>query len=163
MCRNRAVVDDATTARRLRFHHAEGRAGAEKYAGQVGVDDGTPIFDAELVNVDWRPTAPGVIEQHIEAAIALANRIEERGDARRVAHITGNGKRVRAALPRLVGEFIERCLAASGQHHAIAVFKQPERRRAADAAARASYQRHLVCCGHNESPCRCAVHDPSCV
>ena len=58
-------------------HDTESLAGAQKGAGEIGVDDQPPLFEGEFV--DWSRGAerPGVVEEKVDAAELLACTLEE--------------------------------------------------------------------------------------
>ena len=94
--RERAVVDDAPAARLLRRHRAERRLRAQERAGEVGVHDPLPVLEGQLGHRRGHAEAR-VVEQQVDAPVALERRREQRGDRRGVGDVGGYGQPVAVA------------------------------------------------------------------
>ena len=86
---DRAVVHDAAALRVLGAHDPERGTGAEERAGHVEVDDLAPLVDVDLVDLDRAAAAARVVEQQVEAAEPLHDRVEDLVDRFRVGDIAG--------------------------------------------------------------------------
>ena len=101
----RPVVDDPPAARLLGRHRTERRLRAQERAGQVRVHDPLPVLVVDLVIGTRKPDA-GVVEQQVDAPVALQRRGEQRRDRRRVGDVGGHDEPVavarasRGAAPR---------------------------------------------------------------
>ena len=146
--RDRAVVDDAAAARVLVLHDAEGVLGAQERAGEVGVHHRLPLLEAEVLEIDRRRAHAGVVEQHVQPAVAVHRLGEQGGDRAGVGHVGGNAQALADIVAELLGLF-QHLHATPGEHHGEACIHQRQRCRASDAGAGTGDDRDLVCCvGH---------------
>src|SRR4029450_9471036 len=74
---NRSIVDDAATLGPLMTHHSECLAGAEKNAGEIDGDHVVPDLEFEGIDIDWRCSGPGVVEQEVNSAVTLHGGLEQ--------------------------------------------------------------------------------------
>ena len=151
--RDRAVVDDAAALGRLRLHDLDRFLGAPEHRVQVDVDHRLPLLDGELLHRHRGKAHAGVVEEHIEPAPGVLHLGEDGahvlrlGDVGRQHHGACLGARVGRRLLEQLG-------AASDERHVVGVFEQGERRRFADAGARARDERDsLLCHGGFSSVC----------
>ncbi len=117
----------------LRAHQGEGRAAAEKDAGEVGVDRPMPGVQFQLVDGHRRGTDAGIVEQQVQAAVGVADAGEQRLDAGGIGDVAGYRQGFAALLPGFFGERLQGFGAAGGKDHAEAVLQQTEGDSAADA------------------------------
>ena len=128
-----AVVDDAATLRLLRFHEPESLLGAEKGAGQVHVYDVGPLLVREVFKRDAGDVDAGVVEQHVEAAVAVVDRGKKGIDRSGLAYV-GRERQGVGAVGHCGGQFEFR-EAAAGERKGIAGGGHGQGDGAADATA----------------------------
>ena len=106
-----AVYAADSGLRLLLLHQPERVLRAEERPGQVGLDHGPPGLGVEVLERDGRRVDAGVVEQEIEAAKAILDLAEERGDRLRVADIRRDRDR---SVPRLRGGRFQRVETPAG-------------------------------------------------
>src|SRR4029077_19626824 len=97
VCRDGAVVDDAPAARGVLLHEAKRLLRAEERAGEVDVDDATPLLDGQVLQGNGRSAGAGVVEQQIESAEGFLRLLEQPAHGGWVADVGGNGQGTRAS------------------------------------------------------------------
>ena len=114
MVHDRAHVDDAS--RTLLDHDARGFLGYQKAGGQVGVNHLLPFLACQLQQGCANDDA-GVIDHHVNAAVALHDFIECALDCRLVGHVKCQRVGVGASIPELCCEIVNLVIQV-GQHQA---------------------------------------------
>ena len=112
------------------LHHPEGLAGAEEGAGQVDVDDRSPLLDGQVFERDRRRAHPRVVEEEVEAAEGPRSPRTAPGPTPGSATSVGTARARAPAGPGLAGGLRQRLGAAPGEGDGVAP------RGAASAAAR---------------------------
>src|SRR5262249_26789397 len=85
-----AVVDDTAAARQLRLHKAKCGLCTEKWAGEVHVHDAPPLLDSQVLKMDWRSAAAGVVAEDIEPPACRVRLVKKQSHGGGVADIRGN-------------------------------------------------------------------------
>ena len=114
----------------LLLHQPECRLAAQKRPGQVHVDDLTPLVKPELLDGNRRGARAGIVEQQIESAVALPNRLKQRGHRGRGCHIRRNHKGQIPVRAGKLGRLLERFPTAPGQDNPVSLLNQGQCRSA---------------------------------
>src|SRR5262249_2053609 len=142
------VVDDASAARLLALHDLDGFLRAEEGARQVGVDDGLPLLEGQVLERNgWRPDA-GIVEEEVETAERVLRLRKESADGFGIGDVRGHRKRGRAGGLALGRHRLQEILAAPGQDDRVAFLHESQGRVLADAGARARDDRNLAGSSH---------------
>ncbi len=136
---DRAVVDDAPAHRHLLLHHAEGFLGAEKRAGEIGIDDGFPALEREIFDRLARPDA-GIVEKHVEPAKGFPRLLEEALDLGGISDVGRDRESPPATLLDRARRLIECRGAPPGKNEREACLREGERRGPADPAPGARHK-----------------------
>ena len=147
---DRAIVDDAPAARRLRFHDPECRLGAEERTGEVGVHHRLPLRQRQVLHRHGRRAGAGIVEQHIETAEFFHRSRKERFDRLCIRHIGGNRQHGPVGCKR--SGLCERVRAAARERDGVAFSGKRYRDSATNTAARAGNQ-------SNSLHVRCPLRD----
>src|SRR5579862_3194086 len=133
VCRNRAVIDNAPTARLLSLHDVKSLLGAEKRACEIDLDHGLPLLEGEVLEIDCWGADAGIVEQQVKAAKAALHSSEEAPNRRGIADIRRNGQAVPCCVASKCKRLFEGVLAPPRQGDAISVGEQGEGDGASDA------------------------------
>ena len=136
-----AVVDDPAPARRLVFHQAKRLAGTQERPGQVHIDDAPPLLVGQVFQRHRRRPGAGVVEQHVEAPVALDHGADQALPVRFLGRVRGDEARV-CAEP--FGDRLPLRLAPAGEKNSRALLDEQLRGALADAARSAGHDRHLA-------------------
>ena len=138
MGRNRAVVDDAPAARRLRFHDPKCLLDTQKHAGQVDVHHVAPVHQRDVFQGNTRRVDTRVIEKYVDPSPG-GNGGREQGLHRlRIGYIGGDRQRTFGGAT-LFGDLFQGVDAATRQHHPVTVIQQRQRRGLANPGAGTGY------------------------
>ena len=136
---DRRHIDDRAAARR--DHRAGRLARAEKYAGEVDLDDLAPVGGRQL---DRRPAqrSAGIVHEDVYAPETLQRLRERRLDRRFVGDVHVPHKVIGVAGPQLAARLVERRRVAIEQNRHGSRFHQGLHRRPANAPGATGDDRH---------------------
>ena len=142
---DRTVVDDATTCRRLALHETDRLLRAQERAGEVHVDDSLPLREREVFERHRRCAHAGVVEQHIQPAEVVRDRVEQRGDRLGDGDIGGHGQRTSIAAGGVhqLRRLFQRFQPAAGEPDVEAVDGELDRHCPPDARSCTCHHRDL--------------------
>ncbi len=144
-------VDDRAAA--ALDHVRDGVLAAEEHAADVDGHDLVPGVD---VGVDDRVVGgrhdPGVVVEHVQAAIRVDRRVDHRLGVGLPGNVGGDSDRLAAGVAYLPGGVLGGLRADVGQHQARALGREHPGRDPAHPAARAGDDRDLVLEPHTAPP-----------
>ena len=98
MRRNRAIVDDPSSLRRLPPHQAKCRPRAQEHPRQIDVHCIQPVLHRNVVNRRGRGENPCIVKEHIKPP-RIGGKTRKRGlDRARIRHVAGQHHRLRVIL-----------------------------------------------------------------
>ncbi len=128
----RAVIDDAAALRVLFAHQIEGAAGRQENAGQVDVDDGFPLRQAQIADGHRRHGRAGIVEDDIEPAETLLRLGKEPVHGIGIGDVAGYRLGPAGADAGFRNRFFEFPFAAASEDDAVASAQKCQRRLSAD-------------------------------